>query len=761
MARKRYSIDLCKELIGMVKDAGVSIPYRPSRYEAGDVLDLEFTMVWPEMKGSGRFRIEKFVGGGFAGQVYRCVLERIDSGRTMPELKPGRVYAVKMMIPPSRFSRVFRDVIYWLGFQTPFSAEINRSACRAGLLWQKVARIAAGKVFGREDAVADVYATFFDSALGSYGEIREWVEGRTWRLEPDLHPRARRAWKTVDPVLTGSPEYVAKRKFMARFVTMLHDMGARELARQYEWWTMKSQPNTLKRHGVDEDPAAGLCAVDFRAGLVLLPFLPMSPGDIGLILAGLRTNSLVQFDRCDFRALRAFAVRNHDVFGPYEAMIDALRHYDNEYRRSMPDITHQGFRLLVDRDLRRDVRKGLAGAYLASGRIDADFARRIPDGPGRFLVFQLLMAVPLLGRPICRYWGDAKVREHVRRILGEPGYLAQTMRAGASRRLIEWHRAGRTGEKRTRLLAAHPCCFWLQRFTLGILPAGLHRAVAEPGVVADWFRGGTRFLASFYKDPLFREKWLTNMVQEGYRDGMLDKVERNAILSKVKDPFIVKYLQSLAIHFATLPVTQIVSVATGAIVVAWMLSNGKSWPSAAGTFLVIVASFQVTPISPGSICRGLYVVYVMIRDRNFRDYMIAAPVSFVKYFGYLAFPLQMATTYPALSRFMASRFATDMVHIIPVFGEKGALLEHWIFDWFFNFPRIFGRWAQPRIKGFLDLWLVIGLAILLSVSRGCEVDWSSREGTKLGINLLIGVTALFILPRVLFYPILKRRKGDR
>lgn len=758
MAGKRYSVELCRELVRTVKDAGLSIMYRPSRYEAGDVLDLEFTIAWPEKKGRGRFRIEKFVGGGFAGQVYRCVLESIGSADDLAELKQGGVYAVKMMIPPSRFSRVFRDILYWIGFQTPFSAQINLSACRAGLLWQKAARLAAGKVFGCEDAVADVYATFFDSALGSYGEIREWVEGRTWRLEPDLHPLERRGWRSVDPRATGSPEFVAKRRYMAGFVEMLHAMGARELARQYEWWTMKSQPNTLKRHGCDDDPAAGLCAVDFRAGLVLLPFLPMSIGDIGLILAGLRARSLVQFDRCDFRKLRAFAVRNSDVFGPYEPMIDALRHYDNEYRRSMPDITHQGFRLLADSNLRHDVRKGLAGAYLAAGRIDADFARHIPGRPGRFLVFQLLMGLPLLGRPIRRYWGDATVREHVRRILCERGYMAQAMRAGASRRLVEWHRSGRTGEQRTRLLAAHPGCFWLQRCTLGFLPAGLHRALAEPGFVVDRIRAGIGFIVSFYRDPMFREKWFTDLVHDGYADGMLDEPERDAILSRVKDPFIVKYLKSLAIHFATLPVTQIVSVLTGAVVVAWMLSTGRSWQVATGTFFAIVAFFQVTPISPGSLCRGLYVVYVIIRDRNFRDYMIAAPVAFVKYFGYLAFPLQMATTYPALSRFMASRFATDMVHVVPVFGEKGALLEHWVFDWFFNFPRIFGRWARPRIKGFLDVWLLIGLVIWLVVFKGCDVDWITREGIKLGTNLVIGVTALFILPRVLFYPILTRKK---
>ncbi len=68
---------------------------------------------------------------------------------------------------------------------------------------------------------------------------------------------------------------------------MLHEMGAPELARQYEWWTMKSQPNALKRLEAEDDPERGLVAVDFRAGMALLPFLPQCPADFKLIVKGI------------------------------------------------------------------------------------------------------------------------------------------------------------------------------------------------------------------------------------------------------------------------------------------------------------------------------------------------------------------------------------------------------------------------------------------------------------------------------------------
>ncbi len=77
---------------------------------------------------------------------------------------------------------------------------------------------------------------------------------------------------------------------------------------------------------------------------------------------------------------------------------------------------------------------------------------------------------------------------------------------------------------------------------------------------------------------------------------------------------------------------------------------------------------------------------MVIRERNFKGYNIALFLSYFKYVGYLAFPIQMTYRYPAMARFMAAHWATDAVHIVPVFGERGALLEHWVFCLFYNKP---------------------------------------------------------------------------
>ncbi|NQU41211.1 MAG: hypothetical protein HQ523_14770 [Lentisphaerae bacterium] len=753
MASKTYDVALCRQLMAEISAAGREVPLRPTRYENGDRLELPLRGLWPDRSAMATFRIEKFIGGGFAGQVYRCVLEALESSAEGPieGLEVGAIYGVKILIPPVPFAKRFRDRVYALAFQVPFSAQVIESACRAGVLWQKVIRRAAALEFGDEACVADVYAWFFDEGQQAFGEVREWVEGRMWRLEADTQLGKRRSWKTADPASCGSPEFIAKRQFMWRFVRLLHRMGAGELARQYEWGTLKSQPNLLKRSGHDDDPAAGLCAFDFRAGLALLPFLPMSPADIGLILRGLSRGVLVQFDRGDMECFRSFIAGHREHFAGMEGMLEALESSERDYRRSMPDISRQGLTLLTDGALRADVRAGLVTGYLRADLVDETYASRLSQGGSRFIGFYLLGAIPVVGRFLRCCIGNSDYRCHLKRFWSEPDYRRASWAAGLRYRLIGWLRCGRASSTRVRTLLIHPWLFWLQAFTLRLLPAGLHRIIAEPRTLWESLSASWGFMRSFFRDAAFRETWLGEQVAAGYKDGMLSEVERDRIMQHVKDPFIVKYLRSLGVHFATLPVTQVVSVIVATVVLVWRFRQGDTAGAAWLCFLGVLGFFQITPISPGSICRGVYVVALMIRERNYRDYLVAAPLSFVKYLGYLAFPFQMITTYPELARFMGSRWAMDAVRIVPVFGEHGALLEHAVFDLFFNVPRVIGGWFGRHARLALNLWMLAGVAIYDALTRHCNLDIKSTT------NLLIAVVVLCILPRVLFYPVLKRR----
>ncbi|HUT01054.1 MAG TPA: hypothetical protein VM031_01265 [Phycisphaerae bacterium] len=722
MARD-YSVETCRHLAEAFEDAAVLRPMRTDRYDPGAELTYDMTGVFPARSARVTAVVERFVGGGYAGQVYRARVKDVTGGDGYIEgLAPGRSYAIKILVPPSRFSELFRNAIYFLAFQSPFQLQVNPAAARAGALWQKLIRRAAGLRFGTERAVVDVLATFVDPAIGSCGEISEWLDGRTWRFEVDeelLDRWSGRLGDAEDPL--GSPEYRAKKRFMAELVELLHEMGAPELARQYEWWTCKSQPNCLKRRDGDADPAAGLTAVDFRAGLALLPVLPMSPGDFALIARGLVRGRIVQFDRGDFRKLDRFLDAHAEDFADMRPAVEELKAADACYRDSQVDVVGHNVRLLYDSKLWCRLRESAVTGWRVRGLIDEDAELSLRAGRFRTCIFWLLGMIPLLGRALRKLWGRADYRGHYARLLTDADYLARAFHAHVAEKLIGWHRKGRIGAAAAERIRQRPIRI-VPHLPMSILPAMLHRMLTDKAFAAEKLRYVFVRPVRLYFHADEREQWLRDMVAEGRRNHMVTDEDAERILGRIKEPFIQKYLKSLAVHVCTLPVTQIVSVA----VATWYylthpeLTEGQR----AAAVAAILLAFQVTPISPGSLCRGLYVLWLVIRERDFRNYNIAVFLGFFKYIGYLAFPIQMAYRYPALARFMAGHWATGAVHIVPVFGERGALLEHFVFDLFYNYPltirrrmrlRAEAREGKPVRHGHLPLCVLGGAGLLAGI----------------------------------------------
>jgi len=676
-----YSVEVCRQLEEQFRRADVLRPMRVGRYDAGTELSYQIRQVGSEATAQIRLQIDRFVGGGFAGQVYRVNVLGIE-GDPITGIEVGGTFAMKILIPPSAFSCLFRNLLYWIGFQGPFQLQVNPSAARAGALWQKLIRRGAKVKFGDERSVVDIYATFVDEPLGSCGELSEWVDGRTWQLE-------------VEDERLGSPEYRAKREFMGRFVELLHEMGAPEFARQYEWSTCKSQPNCLKRGGSDDDPAAGLTAVDFRAGLALLPFLPMSPGDVKLIAEGIARGSLVQFDRGSVEKLERFTEAHSDEFADMQGSLAELKAAERVYRDSVPDITHNHVRLLYSGRLWSTIFDSAVTSWQVRGIIGPGCETRLRSSGVLTFLFFLIGCIPFLGKVLRRAWGREDWRRHYGRMLRSAAYLGQAFRARVAEKMIGWYRAGRVDADRARRLTEQPWRF-LGHLPFSILPAGLHRFVTDGRFAREKLAYLFVRPVRLYFNTEMREQWLRDMLADGRRKHLLSDSDARTIVSQLNEPYIQQYLKSLAVHVCTLPVTQVVSVA----VAAFYYFTHPDMPQAERAVVVagILALFQVVPLSPGSLTRGLYVVYLVIRDRNFKDYNIAVFLGFFKYVGYLAFPIQMTYRYPALARFMAAHWATEAVHIVPVFGEGGALLEHWVFSLFYNWPLTIRRRMQRRAE---------------------------------------------------------------
>jgi hypothetical protein len=794
-----YSGDVVRELKERFRAEALFRPLCLRRYEPGEVLAYDIRGAWPARAARVKLSVERHVGGGFAGQVYRVRVLDIESPEGSIEgLEPGRTCALKILVPVSGFGRFIRNLLYGIGFQAPFAPQVNPDAARAGALWQKFIRRGARERLGSERAVVDVIATLVDPVLGSCGELSEWVDGRLWRYEVDDNLFARLDWKpglSADGL--GSPEYRSKRTFMKDLVGLMHDMGAHELARQYEWWTMKSQPNALKRLEEDADPERGLVAVDFRAGMTLLPFLPQCPADFKLIARGVARGSLVQFDRGDLRKLEAHVSARAAAFADMTGALEELKRSDQAYRDSLPDVAHHHIRLIT----RPRLWAAIHGAWVrgweirrmagpeAAGRLrKSRFAALVflllgllpvlPPAlfllkfPGRSVGLWLLWLAPLFGPFVRKLWGQRDYRRHVVALLTKAGYLGRAIRGHVAEALIRWHRSGRVSDKRALAIARKPGLFFFNR-PLAVLPAGLHRFLTDKAFFKQ--RLYLMFVKPFqlYFRPAVREKWLRDMVEEGRKNGMLSADEAAHILAQIDEPYIQKYLKSLAVHLATLFLSETVFLTIAAIYVLGHPELG--WAQATLRAGLIIGAFNLLPVSPGSLVRGIYVVGLCVKEKNIKDYRLALPVSFFKIIGYLAFPLQMAYRFPELARFMAGHWATEAVHVVPIFGERGAWLEHAVFDAFYNYPLSLGirikkrdelaatkrprAWAVPlavligtglltlldflfvrsagRVPILKDVWWA---AFIVPIAAGFQASlWSLRK--KMGKRVAAGITA--------------------
>ncbi|MBN2455062.1 MAG: hypothetical protein JXB29_00770 [Sedimentisphaerales bacterium] len=694
----KYSVEVCRTLQERVISAQLHRPIQVSRYDAGT--RLVYTVRGVEKGNRARIEliVEDFVGGGFAGQVYKVKVLQIDwANEPIEGIVAGGIYAMKILVPPSKFSHLFRNMLYRFGFQGPFQLQVNPVAVRADLLWQKFIRRGARIRFGNERSVCDIFATFVDERLCSCGQLNEWVQGRTWQLEADQYMDVLRKWckgQSVDENKLGSGEFRTKRTFMSEFVRLMHDMGAYEFARQYEWSTAKSQPNCLKRLAFDSNPDNGLVAVDFSPGLVLLPFLPMSPGDFKLIAKGIARGSLVQFDRGDVRKLGQFIDKHPDQFEDMKGMLSELRSTEQVYRESIVDVTHNHIRLLYSRRLWSTITERAIAGWKVRNLADKRSEEIFQSSRFKAMVFLLIGILPVLGKFLRRIWGRADWRKHYVQLLTNQDYFKRALQAKMAEKAIVWHRAGRINES-AAINAAQSLPRFVLHFILSIIPfARLHRFLTDRQYVREvliflFFRP-----VRLYFNAQMREKWLREMVVEGREKHMLTDDDTNTILSRIAEPFIQQYLKSLAVHICTLPVTQVVSVIVATI---YVLQHPElNWEQAVTRAGGILVAFQIIPISPGSLVRGLYVLFLVLRQHNFKDYNIAIFLGFFKYIGYLAFPIQMTYRYPALARFMACHWATEATHIIPVFGERGALLEHWVFRLFYNWPLTIRRRMVSR-----------------------------------------------------------------
>ncbi len=69
-----FSPEINKKLEAKFREANLLRKMRVTRYDSDTILEYHVQSLDDKAEGNIKFKIDKFVGGGFAGQVYRVVV---------------------------------------------------------------------------------------------------------------------------------------------------------------------------------------------------------------------------------------------------------------------------------------------------------------------------------------------------------------------------------------------------------------------------------------------------------------------------------------------------------------------------------------------------------------------------------------------------------------------------------------------------------------------------------------------------------------
>jgi len=660
---------------------------RPGGYDPGDNLELAVKEAHGAEHNVG-FSIEAYCGGGFAGQVYRarCVESQAASVQT------GQVYAVKFFCTRSGMRRRFRDLLYWLGFQSPFPHQYNEDAVRTGLPLTRLLKVAFAKVFGTAAPINDFYGTFWDDHVGSYGEVTEWVAGYVTDPAPDdgifvRRAQNRKALKAGRGARRECPLEIAKKHtFMDAVVSLCRQMGLEDLARQSYWWTGMSQANLLTRNASKGTARPEFVWVDRRPGL---PGFILSPGDLPLFWRALRRWSMPPFDRIDFSKLRAWAAASGAAESA-ETDIAELEGLDTSYRRTQLDLLGNHFRLLTEASLRRAIARARIDYWHRSGRIDVSARERLSASGVRYLGALLLSLVPLFGRPLQKLISNRDWRRHMGRLLRDRDYRFAHFDDQRANNLKVWLIDGRTSEARAEaVLQSFRRYFW--DLVCSAFPPVWQRFLAEPTFRLDCLKRLFTSPAKYVFVGSYRRQvnmdWMRTRTHEDLERGFVEPKAAEEFIRVSGDRAMQEYLTGILVTAAVKPTSELCYV----LFWAWVVMQVDKLKTLGWWLAPLVA--VVALISPSGTLRFAYCLSRLPFRRGvpFGTATLLAPF---RALGDLAFFVQTAKTYPSFSGYLLTATACRLAEHFPVFGERGGLLSIWTVTVLLSWPASFRRWRE-------------------------------------------------------------------
>jgi hypothetical protein len=642
-------------------------------YLIGERLEAQLMGLDGNQIGRGRFLIQEMTGGGFAGQVYRAHLEELSPAAGARGRFPSSV-ALKLLKPVRVWKRVFRDLLFLFGYQTTFAARLREPAVRAGLIWQQLLRIAAGTELGDPSAVARPLGYYWSAEMKSFVELHAWVPGREISYQAgDL------AWGTQ---AQNDTEMARKKRFMEALAALCREMGAIGLSRQYEWYTMVSQDNVI----VHEQSLGGevkYVGVDFRPGLAVPFFLPLSPAHLKLILNGLRRGTLIHYDEVDLHRLDRFISRHAEAYRPYQELIRLLKRDEAVYRAGLLDVWHTGFSTLTGRRKLAPVATAALQDWRQLDQISQGTHNRLRSTGTQMVFLYLLGWIPLVGWRLRRLLGNSRYRRHLRDWIADRSYFREHFQERKSGRLLYWSEMGRISLTRFERLVHSDALYVFDLLALSWMPASFHRLLSDGSALKGLLASLTTHPIRLLLDPGYRRGWLLEIIHQQEDRGILQVEERAHFEAQIAEGRVQGFVRDLGFTVGL----EVLAKPLYALLAAYGFSSGNFLPF----FLAALG-----PIPPSGVARTLYVLVQLCLDlpgtlrRGDRDLLLARALALGvapwRVLGNVFALVEMFAYYPRLSLVLADYYIARMIAVIPVLGGRGLLLEYLAFRVIFGLP---------------------------------------------------------------------------
>lgn len=674
--------------LGQIDDQGLLHTPQRKMYFSGERVTGE--VFAPDGSGLGKkaFVIREYAGSGFAGQVYRARLEGEITGRMHSE--KDQFVALKVLKPRNRWKRVFRDALFGVCFQTSYAARLREPAVRVGLLWQSLLYHGANLTYRAGEALIQPLGYFWDSGLASFVEVHPWITGRQARYAPD---------ESLAGVQGSTTEMTRQKLFMDFLVRLCAEAGAIGLGRQYAWDTMVSQANVLVR-AAPRPAESEFVGVDWRQGLAVPFFMPLSPGHLKIILRGLRRGEWVYFDAVDLPRLEAFSRRLRAGCSVCEDLSAHILKQDEKYRSGLADLWRRGPAFFGDRTVRRAVELAAVEDWRRLGRVSPGMCERLMGNDRLRRWFWYLGFLPVLGAGLQHWLGNENYRRHVGQYLFDGGYRRAVWKRQKVLNLVGWFEDGRMSETRLGKLAISNWRYTLEWLFLSWLPARVHILMTDREAQRVLLFSLMVHPVLLMFDQTYRQTWLVQTVQKQAEDGRVGESERMQALEQVSQVQVTGFGRDAGFTVAL----EILAKPFYALLIAYGLTSGNFWPFALAAF---------GPVPPSGLARFLYASIKLLwnlpgilRARDWKFFwalglgLVVAPWRFL---GNLFAPLELFSYAPQLSQILADSFVARLVHLVPVYGGRGLLLEYWAFRIVYSLPlalhhRIQAKFTKKRGK---------------------------------------------------------------